>query len=148
MPDTSVDMDGLPPTQYLILDVLAARWRTGEHLWTFPTMPGIVRAAHDLGRLGLVGVKSGVEPKTILVWLTDTSQSAVLSGDYVPPLQRREPVRVVVVTDWRRQRVYSITADDDQARQDVRDVAAKYGNDPLSATMTVWLVDPGQERRP
>ena len=30
------DTDSLPPTQYLVLDVLAARYRLGENAWTFP----------------------------------------------------------------------------------------------------------------
>jgi hypothetical protein len=95
---TAVDVDGLPPTQYLIMDVLAARWRTGEHLWTFPTRPGIVGAAHDLARAGLVGMKSGVAPKTIQVWLTDAGKAAVLMPGRVNPVD--EPRRIVV--DWVR----------------------------------------------
>lgn len=94
----AVDVDGLPPTQYLLLDTLAARYRTGEHMWTLPTMPGIVRAAHQLGRVGLVGVKSGITPKTILVWLTDAGRSAVLMDGWVNPAD--EPRRILV--DWIR----------------------------------------------
>jgi hypothetical protein len=81
----SVDVDSLPPTQYLIMDTLAARYRTGEHLWTFPTMPGIVRATHDLARAGLVGMKSGIGPKTIQVWLTDAGETAVLRDGWENP---------------------------------------------------------------
>src|SRR5882757_2966065 len=32
-----VDVDKLPPTQQLVLDVLAARYRLGETMWTFST---------------------------------------------------------------------------------------------------------------
>ena len=32
-----VDTDSLPPTQYLVLEVLAARARLGEACWTFPS---------------------------------------------------------------------------------------------------------------
>lgn len=95
---TAVDVDSLPPTQYLILDTLAARYRTGEHLWTLPTMPGIVRAAHQLGRLGLIGMKSGIAPKTIQVWLTEAGEAAVLTPGWVNPAD--EPRRIVV--DWVR----------------------------------------------
>lgn len=93
-----VDVEALPPLQYLILDVLAARWRTGEHVWTFPARSNIVDAAHRLARLGLIGVKSGTAPRTILAWLTDAGKAAVLSPDHVNPAD--EARRLVV--DWVR----------------------------------------------
>lgn len=42
-------MTDLPPTQYLVMEVLAARHRTGEPYWTFPsslrqTLDALVRA--------------------------------------------------------------------------------------------------------
>lgn len=98
MPDAAVDVDNLPPLQQMMLDVLAARYRTGEHLWTFPTKPAFVRAAHQLARLGLVGVKSGVAPKTIQVWLTDAGETAVLMPGWVNPAG--EPRQIIV--DWVR----------------------------------------------
>lgn len=83
-----VDVDSLPPTQYLILDVLAARYRTGETLWTFPARSGIVAAAHRLAQLGLVGVKSGTRPKKTAAWfggagrdvLVDVTAAVVARG--------------------------------------------------------------------
>jgi hypothetical protein len=96
---TAVDVDGLPPMQQMMLDVLAARYRTGERLWTFPARPAYTRTAHSLGRLGLVGAKSGVAPKTIQVWLTDAGKAAVLTPGWVNPAD--EPRRIVV--DWVRQ---------------------------------------------
>lgn len=93
----AVDVDSLPPTQYLILDVLAARWRTGEHVWTFPTRPNIVGAAHRLGQLGLVGVKSGVEPKTIQVWLTDAGRAAVLLDGHENPADEARQMLVALL---------------------------------------------------
>jgi hypothetical protein len=89
---TSVDVDRLPLTQYLVLEVLAARHRLGEHGWTFPAT---ARPAVDaLTRLGLVAGKAGFLPKTLLVWLTDAGRAAVLSADYVPPVEREEPAIV------------------------------------------------------
>lgn len=82
---TVVDVDSLPPMQEMMLDVLAARYRTGEHLWTFPTKPAFVRAAHQLARLGLVGMGGGVAPKTIQVWLTDAGEAAVLLDGHENP---------------------------------------------------------------
>ncbi len=92
-----VEVGSLPPTQYLLLDTLAARYRTGEHTWTLPTMPGIVRAAHHLARLGLVGVKSGVAEKTIQVWLTEVGEAAVLLPGWVNPADGARRIAVAVL---------------------------------------------------
>lgn len=82
------DVDSLPPTEYLILEVLAARSRLGEQLWTFPNQPRLVAAAHVLARRGLIGVKGGVAPASIQAWLTDAGRSAALSDRYEPPISR------------------------------------------------------------
>jgi hypothetical protein len=83
--DNPIDVDSLPPTQYLILEVLAARHRLSEALWTFPSGPAYRKAAGHLAQLGLVGWKSGVAPKTIQVWLTDAGRAASQSDTYVSP---------------------------------------------------------------
>lgn len=80
----SDDVDALPLAQYLMMDVLGARWRTGEKVWTFPTR--CRSTARKLEELGLAHWKSGVVEKTILVWLTDSGKSKVLTSDYVPPI--------------------------------------------------------------
>lgn len=85
---TVLDVDSLPPTEYLALEALAARHRLGEQSWTFPAQPRIVAAVHALARRGLVDVKSGVAPKTILAWLTDAGRSAALREGYEPPILR------------------------------------------------------------
>jgi hypothetical protein len=62
-----IDVDALPPTQYLVMEVLAARYRTGESCWTFPSRPTpAMRALEDIGA---VRWKSGVVQNTVLVWL-------------------------------------------------------------------------------
>ncbi|MFE9955855.1 hypothetical protein [Micromonospora sp. NPDC005299] len=83
-----LDTDELPPTQYLILEVLAARYRTGETLWTFPA-----RFRSHIGQLadiGLIGWKSGVAPLTVMAWLTEAGKKASMSETYVPPNERPE----------------------------------------------------------
>lgn len=50
-------------------------------------------------------------------------------------------VRVVVVVDWVRQRVHTITTDDAYAQQATRELAAKYDGNPNAATMWAWAVD-------
>jgi hypothetical protein len=85
---TDVDTDRLPPMQYLILEVLAARWRLGERLWTFPA----ARISYHLGQLeqlGLVGWKSGVDQGTVRAWLTEKGRAAALSDTYEPPAPPR-----------------------------------------------------------
>jgi hypothetical protein len=76
----------LPPTQYLIMEVLAARYRLGEALWTFPS--SLRSAMEQIARLRLIGWKSGVEPHTVCAWLTDIGREWVLTPDYVPPILR------------------------------------------------------------
>lgn len=78
-----VDTDGLPPTQCLVMEVLAARWRTGERMWTFPT--AVKPAIRRLENLGLVGWQAGSAYRTVHVWLTDAGRAAVLSDTYEPP---------------------------------------------------------------
>jgi hypothetical protein len=53
-----------------------------------------------------------------------------------------ESVRVVVVVNWRRQRVHGLTSSDTEAQRWTRDIVAKHNGDPLAATMTVGLVAP------
>jgi hypothetical protein len=50
--------------------------------------------------------------------------------------------RVVVVTDTIRDRVHCITADNEYARQQARELIAKHGGNNLAATMTVDVVYP------
>jgi hypothetical protein len=78
-----VDVDTLPPTQYLVMDVLAARWRTGEQCWTFPA-----RLAATMGALaaaGLIEWKAGVVERTVMAWLTEAGRRRVLLETYEAP---------------------------------------------------------------
>ncbi|NUT52387.1 MAG: hypothetical protein HOV94_34600 [Saccharothrix sp.] len=67
-----------------------------------------------------------------------------LLGDAAPaaaPKPAAEYVRVVVVVDWVRHRVHTITSDDAAAQQATRELAAKYDGNPNAATMWAWAVD-------
>lgn len=77
-----VDVDRLPPTQLLILDVLAARERLGESCWTFPDQPAIVRAIRALAAVGLVGEMNGITDRSVRAYLTDAGMAAVLLPGY------------------------------------------------------------------
>lgn len=85
-PPTPVDVDQLPPTQYLVLEVLAARHRTGERTWTFPTR--VTPTLEALAALGLVSHKPGVLYRTRLAWLTDAGRALALHDAYTAPCQR------------------------------------------------------------
>ena len=80
------DVDTLPPVQYLIMETLAARYRLGEADWTFPTHAVTRTRLNALSAKGLIGWKYGVDPHSVLAWLTDTGRAAVLRPTYVPPI--------------------------------------------------------------
>ena len=80
------NVDALPPTQYLILEVLAARHRCGEHVWTFPT--SCQQAANALADTGLVDILNGITPRSFRARLTDAGLSAALMDGYVNPIDR------------------------------------------------------------
>lgn len=78
--------DDLPPTQYLVMEVLAARYRTGEVLWTFPSR--LKPAMEALAQLGLIGWKSGIEALSIRAWLTEAGRAHSIKPDFLTPVQR------------------------------------------------------------
>lgn len=73
----------LTPTEDLVLEVLAARHRLGELVWTFATRhrPAIRR----LEARGLVAWKHGVVENTVIVQLTADGVAEAISPDYTPP---------------------------------------------------------------
>jgi hypothetical protein len=96
------DIDALPPVQYLILEVLAARYRLGEHLWTFPSIIG--RHVDALNAAGLVDRLNGITPKTVRARLTGKGLAAVLDDGYPLPdlLRQRDEAQAQLarVIDW------------------------------------------------
>src|SRR5688572_22703095 len=89
----------LTPTQDLILGVLAARYRCGEHLWTFESRHK--KAIRELTEMGLVYEAGGVTEHTVRAALTDAGKAIYLLDTYnVPNLELRtlEKVREIVRT--------------------------------------------------
>lgn len=70
------------PTEALILEVLAARYRLGETCWTFNSQNSV--ALDKLELKGLVTWKHGVTEHSALVWLTDEGKALMLSNKYIP----------------------------------------------------------------
>ena len=94
----AVDVDTLPPTQYLVMEVLAARTRLGETIWPFPDR--LRPALTALADAGLLSRLDGNVPHTCRAYLTDAGRRAALSDIYRPPdgtLTRTE--RDLVLTD-------------------------------------------------
>lgn len=80
---TTPDPDRLPPTQYLILDVLAARYRLGEPYWSFPT--SVRWALLGLQDAGLVEILGTAAPRAFRVRLTAAGKKLVVTDTYSPP---------------------------------------------------------------
>lgn len=78
--------DELPPTEYLLMEVLAARVRLGERCWTFPAR--LQAPASSLQAKGWVLWKPGVVAGTILVAPTRAGEEQFLDPGYVPAAGR------------------------------------------------------------
>ena len=76
-------MADLPPTEYLILEVLAARVRLGERMWTFPAK--VKPALDSLQARGLIWTRSAPTPKDYQAYLTDAGKLEAFGEDYSPP---------------------------------------------------------------
>lgn len=77
------DTYDLPPTQALVLEILAARHRLGETWWTFSTRH--LTALRPLEKRGLVGLMHGNVARTCLACLTEAGRKAALSETYEGP---------------------------------------------------------------
>jgi hypothetical protein len=80
----------LTPTEGLVLQVLAARYRLGERLYTFDSR--VHAAINRLGERGLaIEVGSGVIEHTKRAMLSDKGKEYMLLDDYIPPFIERHP---------------------------------------------------------
>ena len=111
----------LTPTQELIMDTLAARYRAGETLWTFSSR--VAKQVEELAQFGLVVAMSGITEGTVRALLTDEGKSRWLTAAFDPPTRKRIQVTVEVDTD------------------DINDVLAFYSNDfyPKHSITEKWL---------
>ena len=81
----------LTPTQGLVMEVLAARFRLGENLWTFGSE--VSKQIGQLAAAGLVNEMRGITENTVRASLTAEGKSRFLSDTY--PLQvTHTPVRI------------------------------------------------------
>lgn len=78
--------DLLTPTEDLFMEVLAARHRTGELIWTFDNRHK--RTARRLEELDLVWWKSGITEDCFRAGLTPAGREAYLAAPYQTPIER------------------------------------------------------------
>lgn len=69
----------LTPAEDLVLNVLAARWRVGEHLWTFDSNQK--RWLDSLADKGLVNVMHGMVENTVRASLTEKGKQEYFNGN-------------------------------------------------------------------
>lgn len=75
--------DNITPTEYLVMEVLVARWRLGEISWPFPNF--VLPALRRLQDRGMIDYQSNVVEKTQRAWMTQAGMDLVLHPDYIPP---------------------------------------------------------------
>lgn len=83
-----INPDSIPPTQYLIMEVLAARYRLGDYAVVLPATVG--GSITKLAARGYVDYESGIIDHTLLVWLTDEGLKECGLSDS-PPLDQPAP---------------------------------------------------------
>lgn len=84
-PDHVEILNALTPTEYLMMEVMTARYRLGEWYWSFPS--SLRPAARRLEARNLASWKGGILEKTILVSISDLGKDVFLSDTYVPPIE-------------------------------------------------------------
>lgn len=110
------DSADLPPLQYAILELVAARYRLGEHAWSVDTK--CRRAVDALRQAGLVTVRDAPVERTLMVGLTEAGRDATLSPTYRGPVQDAEDrgarrALLTAVDEVKRVRVDGLREDED-----------------------------------
>lgn len=80
---------GLTPTENLILELLIARFRLGERLWTFDS--NVRKQVVSLASKGYAHEMNGIVPQTVRARLSDEAIAMYVSFDYVPPIAKGNP---------------------------------------------------------
>ncbi len=78
--------DTLPPLQDLLVELLAARHRLGEQMWTLTQNAPVTKALRELETIGVLGWKHGIVENTYLAWLTDEARGQYMDPEHVPPI--------------------------------------------------------------
>lgn len=114
--DVARVVDALPLTQYLLMEVLAARRRLGEDSWTFPSRA--LQPLRKLEELGLVRVFGAATSGDVRATLTPTGLGGVLGADYTTPVDRlRERVEQEIRD---KDRVWALLREEQQTSRTLR----------------------------
>lgn len=98
-------MGDFTPTETLLLEVLVARARLGETIWTFDRNSASTNAISTLAVRGYVNPMHGIVEKTFRASLTDKGRAELMPLPYRAPML--EPLRTIIdgtewdVTSWR-----------------------------------------------
>ena len=76
--------EDLTPSEELFVELLIARHRLGERVWTFSNQQ--LGVSRRLEKKGYISTKGGVTEGNFRAWLTDDAKEALLSYPYVPPV--------------------------------------------------------------
>lgn len=74
----------LSPTEDLVMEVLAARYRLGEYVWTFDSRQA--KAINSLALRGLATPIHGIVEHTVRAALTDNGRAEYVTARYRPPV--------------------------------------------------------------
>lgn len=80
----TVEAEVFTPSEELVMEVLIARWRLGERLWTFSSRQK--RAIQSLAAKGYVNIINGNTVRTVRASLTEKAIAENLTYNYVPPI--------------------------------------------------------------
>ena len=104
----------MTPMQDLAMEVLVARRRLGEAIWTFKSMH--TKTLRELDEQDLVFVMRGVTEGTVRAGLTEEGARRFMSDDYVPPILARDDLAVRLA--------HAVLEEDERRRQAL---AAQHG---------------------
>lgn len=142
----TVDVDRLPPTQYLILECLAARVRTGEHLWSFPDR--VKPQLRELASAGLIGWQSSPAPGACHAWFTDTGRKLFVTEGFETPHARELSVAQRTASEA-VERQLVLVQENQQLRAELgRFVRAMAGGLMIQHSCGITFVEPADGSRP
>jgi len=83
-----MNTENLTPTEDLLVDLLTARVRLGEQLWTVETR--VRKSVESLNKRGVIDYKEGIVEHTLLIWFTaDGYKKYITDSTYEVPMLRR-----------------------------------------------------------
>lgn len=85
----------MTPTEELVLEVLVARTRLGESLWTFSS--SVTKQLSSLESQGFVHVMHGVTENTIRAALTVQGKTEFMDSRYTPTVNKEYAEKI---SDW------------------------------------------------